>query len=145
MESEKVYKVLFYAGSAWNFAIAGGLFVMTPTLHTLVGIAAPLYPMFIYFNLMSIFFFGCMQWSVAHNLWNSRVLVKLLMWGKFITVALFVYSILISAPPTELVMFLLPGMIIDGVFGLIFWRFLSYSRALGTIPAAVIPVTGIHT
>jgi len=129
MESLKNYTKVFYVGSAWNFIIAASLFVMTPTLHKEVGIAPPLYPMFIYFNIMSIFFFGCMQWMVARNIGGSRPIAKLLMWAKFGMVVLFGYSIYMSAPPQELVMFLLPGMVIDTLFGFIFWRFLVFSRA----------------
>ena len=128
MESERNYRIMFYVGSAWNFIMSTSLLISTPTLHEQVGIPAPLYPMFIYFNIMSIFFFGCMQWMVARNLWNSRPLVKLLMWAKFGMGIVFVYSIFVSAPPRELVMFLLPGMSVDVLFGMLFWRFLAYSR-----------------
>ena len=128
MESDKLYKIVFYVGCSWNFIIAAALLVTTPTLHTMVGIAAPLYPMFIYFNLMSIFSFGCIQWIIARNLYGHRSFVKLLAFAKFAMVVLFIYSILIDVPPKELVLFLLPGMIVDTVFGFAFWRFLVFSR-----------------
>ena len=128
MESYKLYKGVFFVGSAWNFSIAGALLIMTPWLHLNVGIEPPRYPLFIHFNLMSIFFFGCMQWMVARDLHNHRNLVKLLMWAKLAMGGIFLYSMLLDAPPKALVVFLLPGMVLDVLFGLIFWRFLVFSR-----------------
>lgn len=129
MESDKLYRIVFYAGAAWNFAIATALFAMTGSLPTLLNIEPPRYPLFIHFNLMSIFFFGCMQWVIARNLHGHRSFVKVLMWAKLAMGAVFVYSILFDKPPVALVSFLAPGMVVDVLFGLIFWRFLVYSRA----------------
>ncbi|MBI4428500.1 MAG: hypothetical protein HY562_05220 [Ignavibacteriales bacterium] len=129
MESYKLYKALFFAGSGWNFAIAGSLFVLTPWLHTIIGVEPPRYPIFIQFNLMSIFFFGCLQWMVARDPLNLRSVARLLMWAKFTMVGIFVFSLLTQASPKALAVFLLPGIAIDGGFGLIFWRFLVFSRS----------------
>jgi hypothetical protein len=102
--------------------------VLTGSLPSLIGIEPPLYPIFIYFNLTSIFFFGCIQWIIARDLHSHRSFVKLLMWAKLTMGAVFFYSILFDAPAKALVDFLAPGMVIDVLFGLIFWRFLIYSR-----------------
>lgn len=128
MESDKLYRTVFFVGAGWNFVISIGIFMLIGSLPAIVHIEPPRYPMFIEFNLMSTFFFGVIQLIIARNLYGHRSFVKMLMWAKFVMGFLFVYSILIDAPPKELVGFLAPGMVIDVVFGLIFWRFLVYSR-----------------
>ena len=128
MESDKLYKTVFLAGAGWNFAIAIGLFVMLGPLPTMIHIDPPRYPMFVDFNLMSIFFFGIIQLIIARNLYSHRSIVTMLMWAKFALVFMFCYSIVVDSPPKELTSFLAPGMVIDLLFGLIFWRFLVFSR-----------------
>jgi len=128
MESQKLYKILFFVGSGWNFVIAGSLLILTPWLHTIIGIEPPRYPIFIQFNLMSVFFFGCLQWMVARDLANQRGLVKILMGAKLTMTGIFVFSVLFQNPPQALVVFLLPGMIVDFAFGLLFWRYLIFTR-----------------
>lgn len=129
METEKLYKALFYIGGGWNFFIATALFVLTGSLPSLIGIEPPRYPLFIHFNLTSIFFFGVMQLIIARNLYGHRSFVIMLMWAKLAMGAVLLYSILRDAPPKELVGFLAPGIVLDVIFGLLFWRFLVYSRA----------------
>ena len=128
METDKLYRVCFYVGAGWNFVIATTLFVLTGSLHSIIGIEPPLYPIFIYFNLMSIFFFGCIQWIVARDLHGHVSFVKLLVWAKLAMGAVLLYSILFDAPAKALIGFLAPGVAIDVIFGLIFWRFLIFSR-----------------
>jgi hypothetical protein len=128
METDRVYKVLFYVGSGWNFCIAATLFVLTGSLPSIIGIEPPRYPIFIHFNLTSIFFFGCIQWIIARDLYGHRSFVKLLMWAKLAMGAVFLYSILLGPSAKALMAFLAPGMAIDVIFGLIFWRFLIFSR-----------------
>ncbi len=128
MESDKLYRVLFFAGSGWNFVISAALFVLTGSLPAIIGIDRPRYPIFITFNLVSIFFFGCIQWIVARDLFGHRSIVKVLVWAKLAMGAVIVYSMMFDAPPNALVVFLAPGMVIDVMFGLIYWRFLVYSR-----------------
>ena len=128
METDKLYRVVFFVGSGWNFALAATLFVLTGSLPSIVGIEPPRYPIFIYYNLTSIFFFGCIQWIIARDLHGHRSLVKLLMWAKLTMGAVFLYSLLIDAPPKALIGFLAPGVALDLIFGLIFWRFLIFSR-----------------
>lgn len=129
MESYKIYKALFFIGSGWNFAIAGSLFILTPWLHTIIGIEPPRYPVFIQFNLMSVFFFGCLQWMAARDLHGNRGVIKLLAWAKLAMGGIFVSSLFLHDPPKALVVFLLPGMILDVAFGLIFWRYVIFSRS----------------
>ncbi|GEM_PF-1307792 len=128
METDRLYRVLFYVGSGWNFAIAITLFVLTGSLPSIIGIEPPRYPIFIHFNLTSIFFFGCIQWIIARDLHGHRSFVKLLMWAKLAMGAVFFYSILLDAPAKALMGFLAPGVALDVIFGLIYWRFLIFSR-----------------
>jgi hypothetical protein len=127
MESDKLYKTLFFAGAGWNFAMSMVVFALTGSLPAMVGIEPPRYPIFIYFNLMSVFFFGCIQWIIARDLHGHRSFVKMLVWAKLAMAAVLVYAILHDAPPKELVGFLAPGVVVDVLFGLIFWRFLVFS------------------
>jgi len=128
METDRLYRVLFYVGSGWNFAIAIILSVLTGSLPSIIGIEPPRYPIFIHFNLTSIFFFGCIQWIIARDLHSHRSFVKLLVWAKLTMGAVILYSILFDTPAKPLINFLAPGVALDVVFGLIFWRFLIFSR-----------------
>lgn len=129
METDKLYRAMFYVGAGWNFLIAGALFVLTGSLPSIIGIEPPRYPIFIHFNLTSIFFFGIMQVIIARHLYDHRHFVKMLMWAKLAMGAVLLYSILVDAPAKELVGFLAPGIAIDVLFGILFWRFLVFSRA----------------
>jgi hypothetical protein len=127
MESDKLYKILFTIGSGWNFVMSIAMFLLIGSLPAMIGIESPRYPIFIQFNLLSIFFFGCIQWTIAHDLYGHRSFVKILVWAKLAMGVVFVYAILHDAPAKQLVGFLAPGMVIDVIFGLIFWRFLVFS------------------
>ena len=129
METERLYKVLFYVGSGWNFVISITLFLLVSSLPSIIGIEPPRYPLFIYFDLMSIFFFGCIQWIIARNLYAHRSFVKMLVWAKLAMGAVLLYSIFLDAPPKALTGFLAPGVVLDVIFGLIFLRFLIFSRS----------------
>ncbi len=128
METDKLYKALFYIGGGWNFFIATALLVLTGSLPSIIGIEPPRYPIFIQFNLTSIFFFGVIQIIIARHLHEHRNFVKMLMWAKLAMGAVLLYAIIVDAPPKELVSFLAPGIGLDVIFGLIFWRFLVFSR-----------------
>ena len=128
MENDKLYRGLFYFGSAWNFALTATLFILTGSLPSIIGIEPPRYPIFIYFNLTSIFFFGCMQWIIARDLYGHRSFVKMLMWAKLAMGLVFVYSMVHDPLAKQLIGFLAPGIGLDVVFGLCFWRFLVFSR-----------------
>lgn len=127
MESDKFYKIVFTAGSVWNFAMSIGVFALIGSLPAMVGIEPPRYPIFIYFNLMSVFFFGCIQWIISRDLYGHRSFVRMLVWAKLAMAAVLVYSVLHDAPAKELVGFLAPGVVVDVLFGLMFWRFLVFS------------------
>ena len=128
METDRLYRLLFYTGSGWNFAISTTLFVLIGSLPSIIDIEPPRYPVFIHFNLTSIFFFGCIQWIIARNLHGHRSFVKLLVWAKLAMGAVLLYSIVLDTSPQALIGFLTPGVVVDVVFGLIFWRFLIFSR-----------------
>ena len=128
MESDKLYRNLFYIGSGWNFAVAIGLFILIDSLPAMLQIDPPKHTLFIYFNLMSIFMFGCMQFMIARDLYGHRGMLLILMWAKFALVLVFLYALIIDPPQSKLTEFLAPGMIIDLIFGLIFWRFQIFSR-----------------
>ena len=128
METDRLYRLLFYLGSAWNFAISTTLFVLTGSLPSIIGIEPPRYPIFIHFNLTSIFFFGCIQWIIARDLHGHRSFVKLLVWAKLAMGAVLLYSMLLGLSPKPLIGFLAPGVALDVILGLIFWRFLIFSR-----------------
>ena len=113
METERLYKVLFYVGSGWNFVISITLFLLVSSLPSIIGIEPPRYPLFIYFDLMSIFFFGCIQWIIARNLYAHRSFVKMLVWAKLAMGAVLLYSIFLDAPPKALTGFLAPGVVLD--------------------------------
>lgn len=127
MESDKLYKTVFYVGAGWNFVMSVGVFLLLGSLPSVVGIEPPRYPIFIYFNLMSVFFFGCMQVIIARDLRGHRSFVKMLVWAKLAMAGVLVYSILRDAPSKELIGFLAPGVVVDVLFGLVFWRFLAFS------------------
>jgi hypothetical protein len=128
MESDKLYKALFYIGSGWNFFISITIFILTGSLPSMIGIDPPRYPIFIQFNLTSVFFFGCIQWIIARDLHSHRSFVKMLVWAKLAMGVIFIYSLLHDAPAKALIGFLAPGVVLDVIFGLIFWRFLVFSQ-----------------
>ena len=97
----------------------------------MLGIEPPRYSVFIYLNLMTLVIFGCMQWTVARRLREERSLVKLLIAAKFSMAIVFLYVQIADAPVKELSVFLAPMVIFDFLMGLLFWRFLVYSRSPG--------------
>ena len=129
METDKLYRVLFYLGSGWNFVISVTIFVLTRSLPSMIGIEPPRYPIFIYFNLTSVFFFGCVQWIIARDIRAYRSFVKMLAWAKLTMGGILLYSLLVDTMVKALIGFLAPGVVLDVIFGLIYWRFLMYSRA----------------
>lgn len=127
MESERFYRGVFYAGSGWNFLTSIPTMFLVGTLPAMIQIEAPRYPLFIYFNLMTMFMFGCVQFAVARHLSVARPFVKILVWSKMLTVLTFVAAIVFLAMPANLTRFLAPGMFADLVFGALFWRYLVFS------------------
>lgn len=127
METERFYRGVFYAGSVWNFLVSLPVMFLVPALPAMLKIDAPRHPIFIYFNLMTVFMFGCLQVVIARNLHTARPYVKILFWSKIFTVLVFVYGLIFLAMPSSLSGFLAPGMAVDFVFALLFWRYLIFS------------------
>lgn len=127
MENERFYRGVFYAGSGWNFLASIPTAFLIGTLPAAIQIEVPHYPIFIYFNLMTVFMFGCMQFAVARHLSVSRPFVKILVWSKMLAVLIFIAAIVFLVMPTNLTGFLAPGIFVDLVFGALFWRYLVFS------------------
>ena len=127
MESERLYRGIFYAGSAWNFLASVPTLFLVGSLPTIIGIDAPNYPIFVYFNLMTVSMYGLVQFAVARNLATARPYVKILVAAKLLTVLFFVFGVAFLKMPGELTGFLGPGIFLDLVFGILFWRYLAFS------------------
>jgi hypothetical protein len=128
MESEQFYKRVFLAGSFWNWIVSIPLFALVWYLPTMIKITEPLYPIFIYFNLMTVAMFGCVQYTVSKNPPELRGFVKILAWSKILTFFIFVAAVAALNMPSELTQFLAGGMVVDLLFGLLFWRYLVFSK-----------------
>ncbi len=127
MESERLYRGIFYAGSAWNFLASIPTLFLVGSLPSIIGIEAPNYPIFIYFNLMTMSMYGLVQFAVARNLGTSRPYIKILVAAKLLTVLFFVLGLLFLEMPSGLTGFLGPGIVLDLIFGILFWRYLAFS------------------
>lgn len=127
MESERMYRAVFYAGSGWNFLASIPTLFLVGSLPGLIDIEAPNYPIFVYFNLMTMSMYGCVQFVVARNLSTARPYIKILVWAKLLTVAFFLFGLLFLSMPQNLSGFLGPGIFLDLLFGLLFWRYLVFS------------------
>ncbi len=127
MESERFYRGVFYSGSLWNFVASVPTMFLVDALPDFIGIDPPNHSIFIYFNLMTMFLFGCIQFTVARHLSEARPFVKILLWSKFLTVAVFLGSLVLLPMAAGLIEFFIPGMVIDSVFGILFLRYLFFS------------------
>lgn len=127
MESERLYRGVFYAGSVWNFVASVPTLFLVGSLPSIIGIDPPNYPIFIYFNLMTMSMFGLVQFAVARNLASSRPYVKILIAAKFLTVLFFVFGLIYLNMPSNLTGFLGPGIVLDLIFGILFWRYVAFS------------------
>jgi hypothetical protein len=134
MESEKLYRRIFYAGCGWNVLVSVPMVFLVESLPDMLHIDAPRYPVFIYFNLMTVFLFGCLQFTVAQHLETARPYVKILAWSKILLVLVFLAAVFLLAMPEALAEFLAPGMAVDLVFGLLFWRYLRFSARKTAVP-----------
>lgn len=128
MESSLLYQRVFYAGAIWNWAASIPIFFLVQSLPGMLHIEDPRYPIFIYFNLMTVMLFGCVQFTVARNIATTRPFIKILVWSKILTVIVFVGALFLLSTPRGLVEFIGPGMAVDLVFGLLFWRYLWFSK-----------------
>ncbi|HEX9615316.1 MAG TPA: hypothetical protein VGA55_07400 [Bacteroidota bacterium] len=135
MKTERFFRFIFYTGAAWNFLVSVPLVFLVPFLPSTIQIDPPRYPLFIYFNLMTVFLFAWIHLIVARSPLESRSLVTVLLWSKFLTVLVFAASLLFLPMPAGLVEFFLPGMIIDFIFGLLFvWCLIVSGRVLVVAP-----------
>jgi len=137
MESEGFYRGVFYSGSLWNFVASVPTMFLVNALPGIIGIDPPNHVIFIYFNLMTMFLFGCIQFTVARHLDEARPYIKILVWSKLLTVAVFLGALAYLPMESGLTEFFIPGMILDLLFGLLFLRYLFYSaKRLGFEPPA---------
>ncbi|MEX2116657.1 MAG: hypothetical protein WEB37_07210 [Bacteroidota bacterium] len=135
MESERFYRGVFYSGSIWNFIASVPTMFLVNALPDLIGIEPPNHVIFIYFSLMTMFLFGCIQFTIARHLIEARPYIRILVWSKLLTVAIFIGALAFLPMASGLTEFLFPGMIIDLLFGLLFLRYLFYSaKRLGFEP-----------
>ncbi len=130
MENLRFYRIVFLVGFVWNLLVALPLFCLVWYLPTMLEIGEPHYPIFIYYNLMDVGLFGALQFYVARHLETSRGVVVILAWSKLFTVLIFLGGLLFLSMPAGLTGFFAPGMVIDAIFGLLFWRFLVYSSRI---------------
>jgi len=127
MESEQFYKKIFLAGSFWNWIVSIPLFCLVWYLPTMIKITEPLYPIFIYFNLMTVAMFGCVSTPSlkspgnAGNCQDSGLV-------KISHICIFIAAVVLLNMPSELTQFLAGGMVVDLLFGILFWRYLVFSR-----------------
>lgn len=133
MESEQFYRRVLYAGSGWNFLVSIPIVFLVNSLPAMISIEAPRYPVFIYFNLMTVFLFGCVQFVAARHLDTARPFVKILALSKILTVVVFLYAVFFLAMPAPLTEFLAPGIVVDLIFGLLFLRYLQFSARKTTL------------
>jgi hypothetical protein len=137
MESERFYRGVFYSGSIWNFVASIPTMFLVNALPGMIGIEPPNHVIFIYFNLMTMFLFGCIQFTVARHLAEARPYIRILVWSKFLTIAIFLGALAFLPMAQGLTEFFVPGMILDLLFGLLFLRYLFYSaKRLGVDPPA---------
>jgi hypothetical protein len=128
MESLRLYRGIFYFGAGWNFLASVPTFLLVSSLPSMLQIEPPLYPLFIYFNLMTVFLFGCLHIVVARSMSSSRSLVVVIAWSKFLTALIFVGGLVFLSMPQPLIEFLAPGMALDLLLGAAFWRYLIFSK-----------------
>lgn len=128
-ETDKLYVRILRVGGVWNWLAALSTFILVPFLPDELNIEPPRYPLFIHFNLMTIVLFGFIHFYVANRLSTMRGMMKILMWSKLLTAGVFAYTATMTDMPGALSEFLAPAMCLDLAFGLVYLRYLFYSRA----------------
>lgn len=136
MNNERFYRGVFYTGGAWNFLASIPTFFLVGSLPGIIGIEDPKYPIFIYFNLMTMFLFGLIHFTVVRHLATARPFVKILLWSKILTVLIFLGGILMLSMPSNLISFLAPGITLDLILGFLFWRYLFVTGASKAVVTA---------
>ncbi len=127
MERERFYRGVFIAGGTWNLLVAVPTFFLVHRLASMFGLEEPRYPIFIYFNLMTVAMFGFVAFYVARNLATSRGLVKILVYSKLLTFAIFGAAYFALKMPDALINLIGPGMFVDLALGMLYWRYLVLS------------------
>ncbi len=122
MDRAVLHRRIFFAGGIWNLAMGVPIFLLVPWLPSLLKITQPLYPIFIYFNLMTVTMFGLVTLVVSRHVNEMRPIIAILVWSKVLTFAVFVGAYLWTSMPGELTEFLLGGMIVDLCLGLAYWK-----------------------
>ncbi len=121
MDRSVLHRRIFLAGGIWNLAMGIPIALLVPWLPALIHIDDPRYPIFIYFNLMTVTMFGFVALTVARNLATMRSMMLILVWSKILTAGVFVGAWLWLPMPRELTEFLAPGMAVDLGLGIAYW------------------------
>lgn len=122
MERSLLHRRILTIGGIWNLAMGVPITLLVPWLPALLKIEEPRYPIFIYFNLMTVTMFGFVALTMSRHLGSMRPLLPVLMWSKILTFGVFVAAVLWLAMPPPLTEFLAGGMVIDLILGLLYWR-----------------------
>lgn len=122
MDRSLLHRRILLAGGIWNLAMGIPITLLVPFLPSLLLIEEPRYPVFIYFNLMTVTMFGFVALTMSRHLAAMRPLLPVLVWSKILTFGVFIATILLLPTPRELIEFLAGGMVIDLILGLLYWR-----------------------
>lgn len=128
MDRSLIHRRILLAGGIWNLAMGIPITLLVPWLPTLLKIEDPRYPIFIYFNLMTVTMFGFVALTMSRHLVAMRPLLPVLVWSKVLTFGVFIAAVLWLPMPGELTEFLAGGMVIDLILGLLYWRIWVESR-----------------
>jgi hypothetical protein len=127
---EGFYKKMFLVGAIWN--VAGGVVIvwLTGWIFASARLSPP-EPWAYYYSWIALFVtFGIGYYLVYRDLYRNKNLVMLGIIGKLSFSVIFIAG-MISEPGTIPWFFLIP-VIGDLVFVVLFWRFLTFARQMGT-------------
>jgi hypothetical protein len=122
MDRSRLHRRILVAGGIWNLAMGIPITLLVPWLPALLKIEEPRYPIFIYFNLMTVTMFGFVALTMSRHLAAMRPLLPVLVWSKILTFGVFIAAVLWLPMPGEITEFLAGGMVIDLILGLLYWR-----------------------
>jgi hypothetical protein len=129
MERSLLHRRILLAGGIWNLAMGVSITFLVPWLPTILKIEEPRYPIFIYFNLMTVTMFGFVALTMSRHLAAMRPLLPVLVWSKIMTFGVFIAAVLFLPTPPKLSEFLAGGMVIDLILGLLYWRIWVETKA----------------
>ncbi|MCU0453027.1 MAG: hypothetical protein MUE68_05170 [Bacteroidetes bacterium] len=124
-----LHRRILLAGGIWNLAMGIPITLLVPWLPALLKIEEPRFPIFIYFNLMTVTMFGFVALTMARHLAAMRPLLPVLVWSKVLTFGVFIAAVLWLPMPRELTEFLAGGMVVDLILGLLYWRIWVETKA----------------